>query len=235
MNESSFQIRRAEPGDAEAIQRRCRAVLVGCTLALGLVLTSGCATPALWRGTAGRHWAPQQPHEVLLFSRSNTLSGIIVFFTQYRETPGPVSWRDAAWVPDEPHTGYSFRQPAPCLRPAAWVVGAPPAEVIVGKRAIRECRHSLCSTQAVPLFINQAPQGPLKAPVNYAVWNLTNQQLMVYTGEAQPRTCGLPASDHPRRTALRVGLLPFAIATDAALTLGILVLLFGGSPMGPGR
>jgi hypothetical protein len=39
-----------------------------------------------------------------------TVSGIVVFFTQYRETPGPVSWRDAAWVPDEPHTGYSFRQ-----------------------------------------------------------------------------------------------------------------------------
>jgi hypothetical protein len=181
-------------------------------LVLLAALACGCATPALWKSTAGREWKPMAPDHVMLLTNINQQREVVVLFHQIAAVGKTNS-----------------------LRIVGWRLGQSSGELAITPRAIDQLTNSCGQFAPVPLFLAGAvPANASSQAPGYAIWNSMDQQLTVYL-DGYP--CGpylLPTTRTDRRTALRVLGLPFAVAADAAIVLISLSVAGLGGPMGPG-
>ena len=186
-------------------------LLNALTVVLLAAFGCGCATPALWHGTAARHWRPGSPDQVLLCTSTNQQPDVAVFFTQSAATKGLTESRCVVW----------------CL-------GQPPTRLLIGTNAVRQFTNSLSRTQTVPLILaGETPPAPPATTPSHAVWSSTNHQLTVHIEGLPPGPFALPASHQRTRVALRVLVLPFALATDAVIGLGA-IFVWAGPGLGAG-
>lgn len=177
----------------------------GLALILLVAISCGCATPALWKHTAAREWEPGPPDQLMMINASNQPPEVIVLFRQYIVSNGKHG-----------------------SRPVTWCLSQSPTNLIIGAQAITRFTNSLAASQTIPLFTDDtAPVEASSTPPGYAAWNSTNRDFSLHL-EGQP--CGpdtLPATHEDTRTAMRILVFPFAIATDAAIT-GAAILAIGG-------
>jgi hypothetical protein len=160
-----------------------------------LICTAGCATPALWKQTAAREWKPNPPDQVILVTDTNEQSDVVVVFRQF-----------ATWG----STGDS--------RDVGWCVSQSRREVALTKEAIGRLTNSACQRITVPMFFaEQEPRNAASLSAGYAVWHPMDQQLTVHATGVPAGPFTLPTSHQKRQTALRVCVLPVAVAADAAL------------------
>jgi hypothetical protein len=168
------------------------------------ILTTSCATPALWKCTAAREWKPYRPDQVILVTDTNQQREVVVVFTQFANSESTSDSRDVGWR-----------------------VSQPPKEVALTKETIGLLTNSLCQSKLVPmLFDGQESPDEYSLASGYTVWNSPNQQLTIHIPGLPSGPYTLPTSHQKRRTALRVFLLPLAVTADAAI-VGVLSLGYG--------
>lgn len=180
-------------------------------LTLLAVFMTGCATRALWKQTATREWKPQPPDQVLLVTDSNHHRDVVIAFRQFA-TYG--------------RTGES--------RVAGWCVSRPQCEVALSHEAIRELTNSVCQYQRIPVYFEgHAPLDAASLSNGYAVWQAMEQQLIIHAPGAPAGPFTLPTSHQERQTALRAGMLPFAVTADAAIVGAALFAVGMSGYVGP--
>lgn len=160
-----------------------------------LILTAGCATPALWKQTAAREWKPNPPDQIILVTDTNQQRDVVVVFRQFA-TVG--------------NTGDS--------RKVAWLVSQSPAALALTTEAMGQLTNSFGKCEPVPMFFEE-PESPDLSSLKpgYTVWHSLDQKLSVHIPNLSVGPYTLPTSHQGRQTALRVCALPVAVATDAAL------------------
>jgi hypothetical protein len=173
-----------------------------------VLVTSGCATPALWKATAIREWKPCLPTEVLLIETAGRQPDAAVLFDQWNELTHE-------------------------YRPVAWRLSQSPTNLSIGSKAVGQLTKSIAPTRTIPLFtVNAVPSDVSSAPPGYAVWDWSGKQLTIhldgYTGG--PRV--LPTSHTARRTTLRVIATPLAVTADAAIVGAVLMAIGASGYMG---
>jgi len=175
------------------------------------VLTSGCATPALWKGTKSRAWSPSTPDQVVLITNTNHQRAVAVFFRQFA-TVGTTS----------------------TSRNVGWRLGEAPGDLALTSRAIGQLTNSCGECRSVPLFLaGGVPADASSQSLGYAVWDSTDQQLTLCLDGYPAGPYGLPTTLTAPRTAMRVLGMPFAVAADAVIGLGA-ILVWTGPALGAG-
>jgi hypothetical protein len=179
-------------------------------LALLAGLASGCATPALWHRTSAFEWNPAwYTAEVLLPANTNQPSAPIVLFEQMAQF-GPNTF---------------------IYRNVGWRVGQPPGTLADTRQAIRQLTNSAARFLSVRVYHStlakyRAPTHESSRPPGYALINDTNYQLTLHIDGLPPGPYTLPSSYHPKKTAERVVLAPFAVVLDVPVTaFGIVLFL----------
>jgi hypothetical protein len=167
------------------------------SLLLLAALACGCATPALWKSTARREWKPITPDQVVLITTTNQQRAVAVFFRQFA-------------ILETPNTS----------RNVGWRLGQSPEELALTPRTIGQLTNACSELRSVPLFLaDGVPDNASSESPGYAVWNWTDQQLTVHLDGYPRGPYLLPTTQTGQRTALRVIVLPFAIAADAIALL----------------
>jgi hypothetical protein len=176
------------------------------------VIFCGCATPALWRGTAARSWYPNPPDQVVTFNATNDRPEVAIFFTQYS---APAKWSK--------------------VRPAVWCPNAPTNDLTTGVRDIHRLTNSWTEVRSLPLYYTNATDSPSAAagPAGHAVWCSTNRQLTLHLPGTATEPFALPACEEKTRVAARVIGLPFAVTADAAITCVVIFVLSASAYTGP--
>jgi hypothetical protein len=193
------------------VTQRASQLLNALTVVLLAAFGYGCATPALWHGTAARQWRLSSPDQVLLFTSTNQQPDVAVVFTQFSANNG-----------------------SPKSRCVVWCLGEPPTHLIIGTNAVRQFTSSLSGSRAVPLVrAGEAPPAPLATTPGHAVWSSPDEELTVHIEGVPPGPFTLPTAHERARTALRVVGLPFAVAADAVIGLGA-IIVWAGPGLGAG-
>jgi len=177
-----------------------------------LILTVGCATPALWKQTAARGWKPNPPDQLLLVDSTNHEPAVIVLFRQSATGASGVV-RNVGWRLDQPNT-----------------------ELAVGPQAIHQLTNACPAPKTIPLSIDSSDVllDPTIPPSSYAVWNPKTHNLTVHVPNFPPGPHKLPTSNEEQQTSLRICVLPLAIAADTAIVGAVLfALCLGGGAGGP--
>jgi hypothetical protein len=178
------------------------------SLLLLAALACGCASPALWKSTARRQWKPITPDQVVLITNTNHQRAVVVFFRQFV-------------ILETPNTS----------RNLGWRLGQSPEELALTPRTIGQLTNSCGELRSVPLFLaDGVPDNASSESPGYAVWNWTDQQLSVYLDGYPRGPYLLPTTQTEQRTALRVIVLPFAVAADAAIALVVMMSMGGAGP-----
>jgi len=176
-----------------------------------LILTVGCATPALWKQTAAREWKPNPPDQVILITDTNQQRDVVVVFRQFA-TYGK--------------SGES--------RGAGWCVSQPPDQVALTRETISRLTNSACQRETVPMFFaGQELPSEESLSAGYALWHSMEQQLTVHVPDLPTGPVTLPTSHQKRQTTARVCVMPLAIATDAAIVGAALFAVGMSGYVGP--
>jgi hypothetical protein len=167
--------------------------------ALIAVVSSGCATPAVWRETAAAHWDPCPPTDVLLLPGTNRNGQLAFAFNQF-----------------------SMRGTNGKTRPVLWPVGGSATNLIVGQAAVKAFLNHHPSAQHVPVFeLNR----PLPTDTEtYATSDPSGLTLTLHAEGIPPGPYTLPGSDQKAGTAARTIGLPFAVVLDAALVATVVAI-----------
>lgn len=178
-------------------------------VALLALVASGCATPALWKGTAAREWKPCSPKEVLLIENVGQESDAAVLFDQ--------------WCA-------SARE----FRPVAWRLCESPINLVIGAKAVKHFADSVAPCRSIPLFtVSDVPRDVTSAPPGYAVWDSAGEQLAIHLDGYTGGPFVLPTSQTARRTALRLAATPLAVTADAAIVGAVLFAIGAQGYVGP--
>lgn len=164
------------------------------------ILTTGCATPALWKNTAAREWNPWSPDQLLLIETADQPPEVAVFFRQVNATAN-----------------------GPADRPVAWLPNQSPTSLIIGHKAITQFTNSLTAFRSIPLFTaDTLPADVSSALPGYAVWSSANQNLTLHVDGQPGGPYPMPVTREKVRLAERLLVLPLAVAADGAIILGCL-------------
>ncbi len=183
----------------------------GFAMVLGVFMT-GCATPALWKQTAAHDWQSSPPDQLLLVDSTNHEPAVIVLFRQSEAGASRV------------------------VRNVGWRLGQPNNELALGPQAIYQLTNACPAPKTIPLWINSGDvrPDPTIPPSGCAVWNSSDRNLTIHIPEVSPGPFELPASNEEPKTALRICVLPLAVAADAAIVGAVLfALCLGGGAGGP--
>jgi len=176
-----------------------------------LILTVGCATPALWKQTAAREWKPNPPDQVILVTNTNQHREVVVIFRQLATHGKSIESRDVA-LP----------------------VSRPNGEMAISNEVVRELTNSACECRRIPVyFADQEPINTSPLSSGYATWDSMEQQLTIHAPDTPTGPFKLPTSHQKQKTAARLCGLPFAVAGDAVIVGTVLFLVGISGYRGP--
>jgi hypothetical protein len=171
------------------------------------VVVCGCATPAVWHGTAALRWDPCPPVDVLLVPGTNQTRQVAFFFTQSSTR------------------GTSCR-----TRPVLWLPASSATNLVVDDASVRAFLKARPAVRQVPVYgsPDQLPLGSTETG-EYAISDELGLTLTLHAEGFPPGPYTMPATDQKAKTAARIIGLPLAAALDAALVTAAAVAGAGAS------
>ncbi len=173
-----------------------------------LMACSGCATPAVWKMTAKRHWQPMEVVELRADDREAHHDVVVIYRERCLSTNAPAKPRLRAYALNATLTNHA--------------AGKGPAFVRLAVAT------NLC---LVPLYAPElCPTNTSELPELYAVRGAGPCEFTLYAEGQPPRTSEVEAHTEQAKTVARVLLVPICVATDAALVIGVVAVAIVASP-----
>ncbi len=179
----------------EAISQIAKTSFRGGVLLLLAFGLSGCATPALWKHTAARSWAPVPSSAQFFITGADMQRDVIVVFRQSADVGEKLAYRLVAWNP--------------CC---------PQSALAIGGAAVRQLTNSAARVQRLNCFPEDAVLADAISTADGYVFSGPGYgQFTLHIDGVATGPFDFPSNRQEPRLVRRFTILPFAVATDAAI------------------
>jgi len=166
-----------------------------------VVLTAGCCTPAVWKGTAAKEWRPiRQAPEVWYWPEQ--ADALVTFKQQDAKGEHGKERVVACWL-------------------SSW-----PELAATRERSVRQLTNSIPTLIRMSVFQTYESEEPQPMSMKHlAVWDTKAGELTIYLEDRVFGPEQLPVTAESRKTAARVFLTPIGVAGDAVIVAAVVTAL----------